>query len=255
MDKKPWKNIQPLQGPIEAKFLRSVYLGESLAPFRILEPVTGVIPWNEKAAQLLDSNGARARGFSRLAAWLDQAEALWREYGSKTVRFIDQLDYYGKLSAQFPIGSIRVVFAKAGSNPAAAVVRNSEGIVENALYWLATEQPQEALFLEAVLNSETARARAERYQAMGQWGARHFDKVMFNLPIPKFDPNVKLHRDLAVSAERAERVAAAVPLKEGEHFTRTRKRVRDALRADGVADEIDKLVERLLEARRQQIAA
>jgi hypothetical protein len=90
---------------------------------------------------------------------------------------------------------------------------------------------------------------------MGQWGARHFDKVMFNLPIPRFDPTMKLHRDLAAAADRAEKVAAIVTLEEGEHFTRARKRIRDALRADGVAGEIDQLVERLLETKPQQIAA
>ena len=89
---------------------------------------------------------------------------------------------------------------------------------------------------------------------MGQWGARHFDKVMFNLPIPQFDPKLKLHNDLASAAEHAEKIAAAVPLKEGEHFTRTRRRIRDAVRANGIADEIDKLVERLLSSKPQQIA-
>jgi hypothetical protein len=78
---------------------------------------------------------------------------------------------------------------------------------------------------------------------------------MFNLPIPKFDPTNELHLHLARAAERAEKVAEAVPLKEGEYFTRARKRIRDALRADGVAEEIDRLVERLLETKPQQIAA
>jgi hypothetical protein len=45
-DKAPWKFIDPLEGPIEAEFLRPVYLGESIAPYRMLGNVTGVIPWN-----------------------------------------------------------------------------------------------------------------------------------------------------------------------------------------------------------------
>jgi predicted transcriptional regulator len=52
--------------------------------------------------------------------------------------------------------------------------------------------------------------------------------------------------DLAAAAERAEKVAAQVEIKVNEHFTRTRRRVREALRADGVADHIDKLVVQLL---------
>ncbi len=81
---------------------------------------------------------------------------------------------------------------------------------------------------------------------MGQWGARDFDKVMFNLPIPLFDAADPLHAALAAAAGRAGRVAAEVPLKEGEHFTRVRRRIRDALAEDGVAAEIDALVAELL---------
>lgn len=97
-----------------------------------------------------------------------------------------------------------------------------------------------------MLNSETARARAEQYQARGQFGARHFDKVMFNLPIPLFDAKQSLHRELAEAGAQAEAVAASVELKEGEKFQRARKRVRDALAEDGIGGDIEKLVEKLL---------
>lgn len=79
-----------------------------------------------------------------------------------------------------------------------------------------------------------------------QWGARHFDKVMLELPIPEFDGGNELHRRLLEAAEEAEKVAAAVELKEGEHFVRARKRIRDALREDGVAAKMDTLVAELL---------
>ena len=45
-DKRPWNTISPLEGPVEAEYLRPVYLGESIAPYRVLSHVTGVIPWN-----------------------------------------------------------------------------------------------------------------------------------------------------------------------------------------------------------------
>ena len=43
---------------------------------------------------------------------------------------------------------------------------------------------------------------------------------MFNLPIPRYDSKIKLHRDLAAAAEKAEAVAAAVALPEGVKFQR-----------------------------------
>jgi SAM-dependent methyltransferase len=255
LDKKPWKEVPPPQAPVEAEFLRPIYLGESIAPYRLLRPVLGVIPWDEQSRELLTSDKASRRGYSRLSSWLATAERLWHEHGKGRTSFAEKIDYYHLLSTQFPIRGPRIVYSKAGINAAAAVVRDDRAIIDHMLYWARVESEGEGQYLTVIFNSEATRARVERYQAMGQWGARHFDKVMFNLPIPKFDSNIKLHRDLAVVAERAEKVAAAVPLKEGEHFTRARKRIRDALRADGVADELDKLVERLLSDKPQQIAA
>ena len=85
-------------------------------------------------------------------------------------------------------------------------------------------------------------------QARGQWGARHFDKLMFELSIPLFDVDDPLHQDLATAAKRAASVAAKVPLKEGMYFVTARKHIRTALLEDGIAQEIEELVERLLAA-------
>jgi hypothetical protein len=84
-------------------------------------------------------------------------------------------------------------------------------------------------------------------QSRGQWGARDFDKVMFNLPIPQFDPSTPLHNELAAAAVEAERVAAAFELPETVKFQRARKLIRDALTESGIAPEIDRLVARLLD--------
>ena len=255
MDKKPWKDIEPPQGAVEAEFLRPVYRGESIGPYRLFEPVEAVIPWDPENGGLLTSERAARRGYSRLSNWLGTAESLWNEHGKGRMTFEKKIDFYCQLSAQFPIRSPRVAYGASGTNPAAATILNESAIIDYRLYWTKAKDEDEARYLLAILNSETARARAEKWQSRGEWGARDFDKVMFNLPIPRFDSQVILHRDLAVCAEHAEKVAVAVPLKEGEYFTRARKRIRDALRANGVADEIDALVERLLSAKSQQIAA
>jgi hypothetical protein len=105
----------------------------------------------------------------------------------------------------------------------------------------------EARYLVAILNSETARKRVEAYQSRGQWGARDFDKVIFNLPIPRFDSKSDLHRGVAAAAAKAERVAAGVVLPEGVKFQRARALIRMALEEAGLAEEIDALVARLLD--------
>ena len=84
-------------------------------------------------------------------------------------------------------------------------------------------------------------------QARGQWGARHFDKVMFTLPIPTFDASVALHNHLAAAAAQAEQLAAAFELRASVKFQRARKLIRDALTESGIAQQIDQLVARLLD--------
>jgi hypothetical protein len=177
-----------------------------------------------------------------------KAEAVWDAYKVADLSLAEQFDYYGKLGAQFPMPALRIVYAKAGNQPAACILRADPGVIDHKLYWAPIASESEARYLLAILNSETARARIESFQSRGLFGARDFDKVMFNLPIPRFDGKSKLHLDLAKAAAKAETLAAAVEMPEGVKFQRARKLVRDALTEDGVASRIDALVASLLDA-------
>ena len=244
-EKAPWKHLDPLTGNVERQFLRPVYLGESVAPFRLLSPPLGVIPWDPQSG-LLDAGSAGLAGYSHVAAWMANAEQIWIENrSSDRLSFADQLDYYGKLTAQFPPPPLRVVYAASGTKPAAAILEDTEAVVEHALYWAAVDTPDEARYLSTVLNSEVLRATVEDRQARGQWGARHFDKLLAGA-IAEFDPTNPLHTALATAGHRAETIAAQVPLKENVYFTTARRQIRTALAEDGVADEIDRLVQELL---------
>lgn len=245
-EKKPWRDLPSLEGNVEAEFLHPVLLGESILPYRLFNQFEGVIPVNS-TGRLLSANIAGEMGLDHLASWMKAAEAAWDANGKGKRAFVEQLNYIGQLSSQFPVSPIRVVYAASGSLPAAMVLRDDKAVIEHKLYWAKPASEEEAQYLTAILNSETGRLRAERYQSRGQFGARDFDKVMFNLPIPPFDATTKLHRALADAGARAEAAAKLVELVEGEKFQRARKRVRDALSELGIAGEIDKLVENLLD--------
>ena len=111
---------------------------------------------------------------------------------------------------------------------------------------MAVRERQEGLYLACILGSEIARKRIENLQSKGQWGARDFDKVMFTLPIPRFDPKELLHQDLAAAGAEAEKIAATVDIPNDLHFQTARRRVREALTKAGVAKHIDDLVTKLL---------
>ncbi len=243
-EKEPWKSRRTLRGNVEAKFLRPLYLGGSVAPYRLLEPALAVVPWDGKA--LLDAGQADAQGYAELAEWMTRAERLWNKHKRGSMSLIEQLDYYGKLTAQFPIAEVRVLYAASGTLPAAAVLMESTAIIEHGLYYGAVESLAEGHFLMSVLNSDAARGRVAHMQARGQWGARHFDKLLFELPIPRFDSKDALHKDLAKAGKRAEATAATVVLPADGHFVKARKLIREALAADGVGEEVEQLVGVLL---------
>lgn len=248
-DKDPWKSVPILEGQIESDFLRPVLLGESILPYRLLQAFEGVVPVTS-TGEMLNASGAADHNpaYKKLADWLKAAEAVWIKHSSGKLTLSGRFDYHRELSSQFPLPSLRVVYAKAGSQPAACVIRDSKAIIDHMLYWAKPDSEEEAHYLCAIINSETVRKRAEAYQARGQFGARHFDKVVWNLPIPRFDAKLALHRELATLGSEAERIAEVVELIETEKFQRARQRVRRALIADGVAVEIEKAVEKLLDS-------
>lgn len=244
-EKKPWKDLEALQMPVDSASLRTAYLGASIAPFRMLDTPEAVIPVTD-TGDVLDASGARARGLSATAAWLAACEALWAQHGAGNMTLRARIDYNGGLASQLPVGQLRIVFAKSGTQPAAAVLRDERAVIDHTLYWMATESEDEAHYLSALLNSESVRRRIEHMQSRGEQGARHFDKLAFTLPIPKFDAKEPLHKELAVIGAKAEKAAATVSIAEKTSFTTARTAIRQRLRDDGIAGAIDKLVDELL---------
>jgi hypothetical protein len=245
-EKKPWKELPGVEHRVEAEFLHPVLLGESILPFRVFRPFEGVVPVTAQG-DALDAKAAANRGHTGLNGWMTAAERVWKENSeSGDMTLIERWDYHNELGAQFPIPKLRIVYAASGTLPAAVLIRDAS-VIEHAIYWAQVATKNEGNYLAAILNSETARARVAAMQSRGQWGARHFDKVMFNLPIPRFDGKNKLHRDLADAAAQAETIAASVALPEKVKFQHARKLIREALASAGVSQRIDSLVAKLLD--------
>lgn len=247
-EKKPWKDLPGVDHSVEAEFLHPVLLGESVLPYRVFRLFEGVIPATRRGA-LLDASAAANRGYLGLHGWMRAAESTWDNHKKTSLSLIEQFNYYGKLETQFPIAPLRVIYAASGTIPAAAVLFDTEAIIEHGLYWAGARSEHEAYYLAAIFNSETARARTARLQSRGQWGARHFDKVAFTLPILAFDEKNRLHRDIAAAGAEAERIAASVSLPESVKFQRARRLVRAALDETGIGGRIDALVARFLDGR------
>ncbi|MGD9616375.1 MAG: N-6 DNA methylase [Alphaproteobacteria bacterium] len=245
-EKRPWKDLPGIENPVEAEFLRPVLLGESILPYRVFRSFEGVVPVTASGF-VLNAEAAANRGLQGLHGWMRKAEAVWEANAdSGRMTLVDRWNYHNELGAQFPIPGLRVLYAASGTLPAACLLRDARAVIEHKLYWMAPDDSAEGYYLITILNSETARERAAQYQSRGQWGARDFDKVMFNLPIPRFDPKQNLHLALAEAAEHVEGIAAGVALPDGVRFQRARGLVRAALAEAGVSQQIDRLVAELL---------
>ena len=240
-EKNPWKSLPGVEHRVEADFLHPVLLGESILPYRVFRPFEGVVPATRDGT-VLDAQAA-----ANLYGYMTAAEGVWNansESGPMTL--VERWNYHNELGAQFPLARTRVVYSKAGTLPAACVVRD-QSVIDHKLYWTAVSNALEGYYLAGILNSETVRARVAGLQSKGQWGARDFDKVAFTLPIPRFNQEVPLHGDIAAAGQEAEALAASVELPSGIKFQLARKRVRDALGASGVAPRIESLVAELLD--------
>jgi hypothetical protein len=119
-----------------------------------------------------------------------------------------QLDHMRKLSAQFPLAGLRVVYTKGGTILGAALLEDPRVIVDHKAYWAAARGIDEARYLTAVLNSGTALQRIIPMQPTGWRDPRDFDNLVWELPVPEYHRRQSLHAELADAAAEAERRAA-----------------------------------------------
>lgn len=242
-EKPPYKQMPSLHGTVEAQFVREVHLGETIAPYRPLIPRQAVLPLAAdhilSAEEIEDHDG--------LSAWWADVEATW-EAGRKpteTKPLRERFDYHQQLSTQLPIARHRVAYSKAGNALTAARLEGSEAVIDHKLYWASAPTADEARYLVAILNSATLLRRVQPLQTRGLMGPRDFDKYVFHIPFPLYDASNPIHARLVDLAAHAEHVAAGLEL-DGMTFTRARSAVRAALEEDGVANDVEEAVDRVL---------
>jgi hypothetical protein len=250
LDKRPWTSVEPPEGAVERNFLRRIALGESVAPYRVLDLTTGVVPMENGA--ILTAASADANGHRGLAAWLRDAEAKWNQHSKKDVNgntrmsLAERVDAMGMLRAQANRAPVRILYSASGTRLSACWIEDDEPIIDKKAYWSTANSLEEAAYVAAVLNAEIVLDRIKDLQPVGQRDRRDFDNLVWTLPIPEFDAAEALHVDLAAAAQHAATVAARVELPEAAHFTARRRLIRQALVADGVAETIERLVDALL---------
>ncbi|GAQ67135.1 N-6 DNA methylase [Streptomyces scabiei] len=241
-----WKVVPSLSATVERAFVRKVHLGETLVPFRVLEPLRAVLPVTDR--EILPQGKIEEN--PGLASWWEEAEAKWARHKSESDKsaLLDRIDYHNQLSSQLPAARHRVLYTASGKMLAAARVEDPNVVVEHILYWAAASSVDEARYLTAILNSKTVLDRVAPLQAIGLFGARHFDKIVFEVPIPSYDSGDADHEELAQLAGQAEEVAAGIDLSAAKSFKTARSVIRKELIQSGISGSIESVVARIIPA-------
>jgi hypothetical protein len=177
LEKEPWKSVAALDGLVEEQFIHRSYFGVNVAPFRLLDEVQIVIPWAN--GHLLDGTDEELDEYPHLAKWWRTTERLWERHRTdKTGNSLrEQLDYYGKLSSQFPLRRHRVLYTKSGNRITASRIDDDSAVIDHTLYWAATASEAEGQYLTAILNSDAVHKKVEPLMAEGLFGKRHVKKA------------------------------------------------------------------------------
>ena len=103
----------------------------------------------------------------------------------------------------------------------------------------------EAKYLCTILNSPVITVAVRSFQARGEHNPRHYDKYIWQLPIPRYDAKDPRHRRLFELGEQAEAFVADLELPR-TRFEKQRRYVREQLEASEIGQAIDTEVAALL---------
>ena len=266
-DKAPWKDLDltKITGQtIEAEHIYDIHLGETLVPYATLDPLKAVLPFRRGDKMLAkDSSavgGIKPDGLeSRMRERWRTVSRLWEtnKLAANKLSLLSRLDYHGELTAQIEWQQdngkmpVRVIYAASGV-PTAAIIDDEASLIDYTGFWVACFNHDEASYLLSIINSDALYAGIEPLMAKGQFGARHVQKHLWKLPIPKYDEGVALHRDLAeagkATAAGVQAVLANLREKRGDKLTVTiaRREIRNWLRNSKEGKTVERLVGELL---------
>jgi hypothetical protein len=241
-EKKPWKEQPDLTGVVESEFIRPLYIGENLFPYRISDHGLVAVPCNARGV-ITKPEIDLSPGYSQ---WWGRSEELWEEHrASDRLSLFQQVDYQSKLSRQFPIPELRIVYNRAGMHIVAAKIMNRRTIVSDALYWTSVRSEAEANYLCAILNAPVTTELARPFMSYGK-DERDIHKAPWELPIPIFDENNPVHSRLSQLAITAEGIALSFAINPSLHFSATRRHIRQLIDQTEEGREIDEIVYELI---------
>ena len=228
-------SLNLMEGVVSNDHLLDVYMGECIAPYTALDPLKAALPVNRLTMTLPISHdqceSTRKDGGNHDACHLNvsalhstmqrrwnNAATMYRDAhkGQAISELYNRLNHQNVLTEQLEYsqaaiagdGKTRVAYTSAG-RPTSAIIKDNHAILENALFQTECKSETEAHYLMATINSNELAAAAETFMARGLYGARHFHKHGWKLPIPRYDACDPLHVLMSELGKAAEQECKA----------------------------------------------
>ena len=217
--------LNRLDGVVHNDHLFDVYLGECIAPYIALDPLkaalpvhrpTMTMPLNHSECKADKHSGCRldveSLHQSMKRRWNIEAEMFREAHENQVINDLyDRLNYQKILTSQLEYlratttgdGTVRVAYTQSGQ-PTATIIRDRHAIVDRTLYQTECRSEDEAYYVLGIVNSKELTAAAEKFMPKGLYGARHFEKHGWKLPIPGYEANNPLHASLSKLGKTAE---------------------------------------------------
>ncbi|MFX1326820.1 MAG: class I SAM-dependent DNA methyltransferase [Promethearchaeota archaeon] len=206
--KKQWKfNFKNKE--IEQSFRFKTFLNMDLVPFFIKRKRSVFLPINED----FNFDPSFLQNYPKALKYYEEIDTIYKKHKKETSRInslFDNINYWNKLSKQINNKSFIVVYNASGSNLKAAVIYNEKKkvIIGSENYYFSTNSESEAHYLAAILNAPILSKNIKLVKS-----SRHIHKRPFMLPIPIYNENNEIHKELAKKGKKYQAVVQDLFLK------------------------------------------
>ena len=140
--------------------------------------------------------------YPKALKFYEEMDAIYQKNKKKTSKIntlFANLNYWNKLKRQYQNKSFIVVYNASGSNLKSAVIDNQKQnlIIGSENYYYSTDLEDEAYYLSAILNAPILTKYIKIVKS-----SRHIHKRVFDFPIPLYDENNLLHKELAKKSKK-----------------------------------------------------
>ena len=222
----PW-DFYPLDVyNIEDKYIYSVCKSTELVPFYLLKQMKCFIPVEREDHKYhKDSISPGAKEVFEKFKKIYQN--IQKDNDREITDLWERLNYHNCLSNSMQFSKLKVIYNSTGSIVKSAVI-NEDTIIDTSLYYFGLDNINEAYYLCAILNSKCITKQIERTASTGASGSiRTIHKRALDFPIPKFEENNNLHKEIVNIGKDCERIVGKIIKKlKKKKIKRLKKRIK-----------------------------